>query len=169
MTRYLVAAVAAAALAVGCATPPQTVSLGVSFDAAAAQRQLADGPNIVRGSAFLRQQGGGVVTCAGAEVTMIPATPYAQRVFAVLYGSPSGAGRRIAGAVSVEPRSDQFGQMVRRAQCDAQGNFVFDRVADGDWFVETKVTWLVGRDLQGGAIMRRVNVSGGAVQVILAP
>lgn len=76
---------------------------------------------------------------------------------------------RIPLPLNIEPKSAEFGRLVRRTQCDAQGNFIFDRVADGDWFVETKVTWVVAGVQQGGAIMRRVSVAGGAVSVIVAP
>ncbi len=165
----LLLALACASFLGACAAPV-VVNVGVPFDAAAAQRMLADGPNTVRGNAFLRQRGGGVVTCAGAEVVLVPATAYAQRVFAALYGTSAGAAMQAPNTVDIQPKSVQFSKLLRRTQCDAQGNFVFERVADGDWFVETTITWVVGNSPQGGPIMRRVSVAGGSsVTVIVAP
>ena len=158
----------------GCAAPTPTttptVNLGVVFDPAAARAMLVPGVNQIRGSAFLRQQGGGVVTCAGRDVTLFPATLYAQRVFAAIYGTDEGAARRLTRRVTVSPPSDDYGRVSRTTQSDAQGSFTFDRLADGDYFVETVVTWVVGGVENGGAIMRRVKVSGGAVaSVVISP
>jgi len=165
------AALALATLA-ACAAPPARppVNLGVSFDAAAAQQMLLDGVNSIRGSAFLRQQGGGVVTCAGAQVSLVPATAYAKRVYMALYGTDTGQARHLGYAVDVEPKSDDFGRLMKHTQCDAQGTFSFERVADGDYFVETTVKWIVGGVPNGGPIMRRVAVSGGAIaSIVVAP
>lgn len=168
MKKALVAFAGVATLA-GCAAPPTVVQLG-PFDAAAAQRQLAPGTNAIRGSAFLRQLGGGVVTCAGAVVSLVPATTYAQRMYQALYGTDLGPAQHTGGAFNVTPKSDEFGQLVKKTQCDAQGNFAFERVADGDFFVETTVSWVVGGVTNGGPIMRRVAVSGGATtSVVVAP
>lgn len=57
------------------------------------------------------------------------------------------------------------------AQCDAQGYFTFENVADGNFFVLSNVVWMAGaHNPQGGALMKSVSVKGGEVKtVILAP
>lgn len=131
---------------------------------------MADGPNIIRGSAFLRQQGGGVVTCAGRTVSLVPASTFAKRVYLATYGSIEGQARQSGRDVRIEPPSEDFGKLIKKTLCDAQGAFTFDRVADGDYFVETTVTWVVGGITNGGPVMRRVSVAGGAaLAVVISP
>lgn len=154
----------------GCATPKAVVSSGPAFDQEAAKLLLRPGNNSISGSAFLRQQGGGVVTCAGQDVTLIPATAYARRVFVALYGTATEPARNKGSYVKIEPSSDEFGKLVRTTQCDAQGNFSFNKIADGDFFLETKVTWVVAHAINGGAIFRPVHVSGGEeIRVVISP
>lgn len=166
-----VAAVCVAALILGCAAPqPPVVSTGAPFDPAEARRFLVEGPNIIRGSAFLRQQGGGVVTCAGRQVQLVPATAFAKRVFLAVYGTTEGQARHAGRNVRIEPVSTEYGKLTKEVLCDAQGAFSFDRVADGDYFVETTVTWVVGGVTNGGPVMRRVAVAGGsATSVVISP
>ena len=157
-----------AALVTGCASP-RIIKPHVPFDAAAAQRQLADGPNGIKGSALIRQNGGGVVTCAGETVFLMPATDAASEWAVAVYGSRSGGfhGAMTRG-MTFEGRSDLFGA-VRSATCDAQGSFKFDHVADGTFYVFTRIVWTAGM-LQGGSIMRAVTLSGGqSVDLVLSP
>lgn len=163
--------IAIVAFLAGCAAPATpTVNLGAPFDAADARRLLVPGVNTIRGSAFLRQQGGGVVTCAGSDVSLVPATAYAKRIYQALYGTDQGQARHKGERFTVTPQSDEFGQLVKKTQCDAQGYFTFDRVADGDFFVETTVAWMVAGVKNGGPIMRRVTVAGGSTAaIVIAP
>jgi hypothetical protein len=65
------------ALLSGCAANRQA-SLTTPFDKAQAQRMLEPGANSIRGSALMRQVGGGVVTCAGGQVFLMPVTEAAK-------------------------------------------------------------------------------------------
>ena len=71
----------------GCAVAPHQVTLNNQFDAGLAERLLQPGVNIVEGSALIRQQGGGVVTCAGQGVSLIPRTAYAAERHQYLWGN----------------------------------------------------------------------------------
>lgn len=154
----------------GCAVAPVAVSTGPAFDQAAAELLLRPGNNEISGSAFLRQQGGGVVTCAGQDVSLIPVTAYARRVFVALYGTSTEQARHRGRLVRIEPSSDEFGKLVKTTQCDAQGNFSFDGVTDGEFFLETTVTWIVAGSTNGGPIFRPVRVSGGErIRVVISP
>ena len=75
------------ALMVGCVTAPQKVVLNSRFDAEQTQEMLLKGDNTITGSALIRQQGGGVVTCAGNEVWLAPVTPYSTERVKHIYGS----------------------------------------------------------------------------------
>jgi hypothetical protein len=160
---------AAIALTTGCATAPPPVHIPVVYDAAQAQAMLKPGGNTVTGSALIRQQGGGIVTCAGNEVVLVPATEYAKYRINVIYGSgrfahPSG--------LTFTPDNGDYMLNTRRTTCNAQGFFKFEQVSDGEFFVTTRIIWKGGRnnDIQGGALLGRVNVRGGqALEVTMAP
>ena len=62
----------------------------------------------------------------------------------------------------------EFKSIVKRGQCDAQGNFSFSQLPAGAWFVVTQVNWVVGYNRQGGTLMREVDLSNNeTVQVLL--
>lgn len=164
-------AMAAALLLTACAQPPTTaptapapILLQTEFNATEARRLMADGVNMVKGSAFMRQRGGGVVTCAGAQVYLIPATEYAKRRMMILYGTAAESGSNSRRAdVKFDPDPPEYQTLAKTTRCDAQGAFTFDRVADGEFFVVTQVSWQVAGRLQGGNLMHRVRVTGGQV------
>ncbi|MDE0407080.1 MAG: hypothetical protein OXN81_04395 [Alphaproteobacteria bacterium] len=182
-----IAALAAVALVAGCATgptPPAPIFTHSNFDPASVVHIHDEGPNTVRGQVFLRQSGGGVVTCAGREVRLIPAGEYAEERMLNLYGtvsSPARAlpGSRACGALAclgpIQPRrldtpDSRYVDHTRKAVCDAQGKFVFEKLADGQYFVTTSVSWVVAQELQGGAVMAPVKLRGGeTVEIIISP
>lgn len=154
----------------GCASMlTTTVPLKSSFDATAAMQMLAVGTNTIEGSALIRQQGGGVVTCAGEEVTLVPVTEYATERMMAIYGSDQ-RGYRGSGLLKFTPDDPAYYSASRTVLGDAQGNFLFDKVADGDFFVTTTVTWTAGYARQGGVLMQRVKVTGGETKrIVLSP
>lgn len=157
---------------VGCAgsplgPPAPAVNISGAFDEALARRLVGDGVNTIKGNAFMRQRGGGVVTCAGSDVFLIPATAYAKERMAYLYDTSGESGdnshRR---DFRFNPDPPGYTSIVRKTRCDSQGNFVFDRVADGEFFVQTRVLWMVG-SLQGGNLMHRVTVRNNQVASVI--
>jgi hypothetical protein len=53
--------------------------------------------------------------------------------------------------------------MIRKTQCDAQGNFSFSNIPDGAWFVLTETN-----ARHGGVFIREVTLSNrGTIQVAL--
>ena len=130
---------------------------------------LAPGSNALRGSAFLLQRGGGVVTCAGRPVDLTPATAYASERMSWIYGPPKEGyvSARALTHYTFSPDEPEYVTLSRRTKCDAQGKFEFDGVADGTFFVTTFVAWAVGREVQGGTLAQRVTLSGGKVANII--
>lgn len=161
MNRLLVP-IAFAALMSGCATlEPQLISLQSTWDSTAAAFITQNGNNTIKGNAFMRQRGGGVVTCAGQTVTLIPATLYAIERIGQLYG-PSETGFNANRNLRFSPDPAEYQSMTRKSTCDSQGNFIFERVADGDYFVVLSVNWIVGYTQQGGNLMHRIRVANAA-------
>lgn len=145
----------------GCAYQPPRPAvfpLTQEFDATQAKRQILDGSNAIKGNAFMRQRGGGVVTCAGATVSLVPATAYAKERIDRIYGGKASA--RPIDAV-FEPDPAEYKKLIRTTRCDAQGNFQFDRVADGEFFLTTAVIWNVSSQLQGGTVVQMITLANG--------
>ncbi len=75
-----------------------------------------------------------------------------------------------SGAPKFVPDLPEYTAATRKVLGDAQGNFVFDEVADGDFYVITMITWVVGYRQQGGTLMQSVKVEGGeTARVVLSP
>lgn len=171
MTKSLVTALAACLVFAGCGS----VELAEPFDRAAASAALAPGVNQIHGSALIRQQGGGIVTCAGNPVFLMPMSRYALEWATALYGDASG-GFRPADARAVKLKyAEGFLETARGETCDAQGAFQFTNVADGQYYLGTSVRWMasgaygIGRP-QGGHLLKAIAVKGGATKsIVLAP
>jgi len=158
----------------GCALPPKSTvvhQINAPFDAAQAQRLLESGPNTIKGNAFFTQRGGGVVTCAGRSVHLVPGTDYAKARISAIYG-PGDTGKNLATnpAPEFRPNPPEYWTLVKSTKCDAQGRFEFERVADGDFYVQTVVVWQVANAVQGGSLIHRVSVKNGVTaSVVLSP
>lgn len=125
--------------------------------------KYSSGIHTVSGQAFMLQRGGVVVTCAGNNVTIYPATPFMVEIFKV-YAS---GGNPIFG---IDGQKDGFNKTVtysKTTKCDAEGNFIFKNVAIGSWVIETTVSWYAGDSLQGGTIKEIIEVKEGMKKVIL--
>lgn len=147
---------------------PVEVGLGIPFVVDQARQALQPGINTVRGSGFMRQQGGGTVTCAGSTVFLIPATAYATARMQAVYGNAQSGVR--ARAVKFSPDEPLYYELQKQTRCDAQGSFTFERVADGEFFLVTSVSWVVNYVQQGGYLMQRIRLQGGqTVTAVLAP
>jgi hypothetical protein len=143
----------------GCvAMPSQPVQ--ISYSEAEFGAYKASGDATVYGQAFLRQQGGGVVVCAGEPVVLFPHTPSFERVV--------GLARQHIQPVFPDTADPRFKQVARRATCDAQGNFRFTGLPRAKWYVYSRVRWSVGDfGQQGGDLIGEVDTSGGGEQQVL--
>jgi len=166
-------AVAGLALALGiagCAAPQKPVQLTTSFNATEAQRLTQPGANIVSGSALIRQNGGGIVTCAGLSIMLIPHTAYAAERIRAIYGNTERGSNPIQRQLQFVPDDTRYLQITRQTVCDAQGKFTFNDVADGRFYLISVINWRVGNAVQGGSLMQAVSVKdGGSRDVVLSP
>lgn len=134
------------------------------------------GKNIVSGNALLKQQGGGIVTCAGNEVALFPKTNYSTEYLQdefkndyYSYGSfMGGKGYKESGSYLINPYSNDSKITI----CDAQGNFEFQNLADGTYYVITFITWrTVNRygnlSYQGGNLLQQVELKDGITKKIV--
>jgi hypothetical protein len=154
-------------LLAACAPQQQTINLSSTFNSAEAEFILTDGNATITGQGFLRQKGGGVVTCAGAPVHLFPKTKYTNERMRHLYGGTNG-GVNYNLTPKFTPDSFDYYELARQEQCDAQGHFEFSNVPAGEFYVTTSVNWIVANVRQGGAIMQPIDVAPGEkVNVLL--
>lgn len=158
---------AVAFLAACVAVPTQQVELSYAEEAFAPYK--VKGAGVVSGQAFLRQQGGGVVVCAGEPVLLLPAVgPIKEAADLSRRGIRPVAGDKSVGETlrgnGADPR---FADVVRRTQCDAQGNFKFTALPAGDWIVYTRVRWIIADLQQGGDLLADVRTTGKGEQTVL--
>jgi hypothetical protein len=137
----------------GLAPPSPPVTLQTQFIGSEHNAYLATGTASIDGQGFLRQKGGGVVTCAGSKVALIPATPFFREALGHLR-----AGRKVA---AMEQLDSSYRPLLKQSQCDAQGNFHFQGLPAGKWFIFTEVKWTVGYKQQGGTLLREIELLPG--------
>jgi hypothetical protein len=146
-------------LIAGCVPPAPVHQMQTSFDPGDLGKYKRPGNASLVGQAFMRQQGGGVVTCAGEKVTLMADTAYvAEARLALLRGErlPPDGPRRLADSI------------VKETVCDAQGNFAFSGVVTGEYLLATSVEWQAGDYAQGGAMEKPITVSAGENKFILS-
>jgi hypothetical protein len=172
LNRLLIASISS--LIVGCATPagPRILYLSTSFDRNEVRWSTDPGDNSVSGQAFMRTQGGTIVTCAGLETQLIPVSKYSTQRIVTIYGSSESGFRNWYDLTNTkfEPDSLDYQNFNRKITCDAQGNFKFDKLANGSYYLVSAVLWTAGEARQGGAIMRRVTLKDGENKnIIVSP
>ena len=154
MPRHTKQSLLAIALALGaCAAPYRQVPhsyIFAAFEPTLHDPYVGNGPHQLDGQAFLRQQGGSVVTCAGSTVMAMPATAFMKEFLGVAIsgGQPHESQRP----------PEKYRGLVRSTQCDAQGNFTLVGLPPGRWIVATAVEWRVGSSSQGGTVQREVEI-----------
>jgi hypothetical protein len=129
------------------------------------------GTNSIQGSALIRQGGGGVITCAGNEVHLVPVSRYATERMLAIYGSTKRGYSRVGNAV-IKGEPDYFYITTSQTKrCDAQGYFSFTDLPDGSFYMVTLITWRVSEYRSaGGALMERITLENGENgEVVLTP
>lgn len=167
MKRILFAALLGAT---ACATAP--AALQHNFDPQEVAWFNGRGDNAIVGSAVMRTVGGDTRTCAGNVVIAYPDSAYARERAMYLYGSiDAGFNPAFMGRPARFENSDpRFDTTERRVHCDAQGFFEFTDLPNGSYFVITSITWTPQYVVEGGWVMRRVEVSGGERErIVLTP
>jgi hypothetical protein len=136
-----------------CAAP-----LPIAFDADSASNIVKPGNNTIEGTAFTASPSGYVRNCSRGDVFLVPKTRYAQMWFAQAFQGRSYAYRI---AVDQMPANEGFEKYRREGECDKEGRFRFEQVADGDYYVFVRIFWLLRWQRNGYALMAPVAVSHG--------
>lgn len=147
-----------ALLVTGCASLPE-VPLP-PFPLAEYEALPKEGTGIVSGQVFLRTVSGDVKYGAGSAVHLTPATSYMQFMYA-----NEGTSRPPEGA-KADGRLKKYSYTT---QADGGGNFRFENIPPGRYFLISDVTWNIDINpgpipvysKQGGTIMVPLTVSNG--------
>lgn len=123
---------------------------------------MKSGSGTVIGQAFLQRRDGITVRAAGRIVTLDPATSIGQE----WWDRPV----HFVHEYFDVPPSYAFLSARRCVRADADGNFRFEEIPSGMYYLQTSVTWQPGRTRQGGMVGKVVEVRGGeVVSVVLGP
>tara|TARA_R110001583_G_C5653711_1_gene408975 strand:+ start:2027 stop:2563 length:537 start_codon:yes stop_codon:yes gene_type:complete len=168
MKKTIISLLTATAL-VGCAstTTPKYAQTYSPFNLDDVAWIKEKGEATITGQAFLRTRGGDVKTCAGSTVYLIPSSNYAVERIRLLYGEEDNgvSWDHKTAAGEVLPVADPlYFEYTLQTYCDADGNFKFENLPDGIYYLGTSVRWETGakhNSLQGGSLMQRAVVSDG--------
>lgn len=148
----------------GAPPPPAesaVFSIREPFDVARAKRLVSDGPNSITGRATMKRRDGSIASCAGQKVFLVPVTAYSSIRIRALYGSDQRGVMIGTSSIRFDPDPPEYSQLVRSTECDREGNFRFQKVADGAFFVTAIVRWDNKGKREGGSLMQRVSLDGG--------
>ncbi len=150
------------ALALSACVERKPATVAFSVEEASFIRKT--GTTTITGHAFRTKPSGVVVNAAGQLVRLVPATAYARERFANFYGTRKFVPHRDY------PRDDNpdpaYGEYTRTTKAESNGRFVFEKVAQGDYFVTTQVIWGDEDALsrEGGSVYDSVTVTGKETQ-----
>ena len=142
----------------------------VPFDASEASFIRTEGKGTIQGHAFVTNGAGGVVNAAGQAVRLIPVTAYSRQRIAAIYG----AGRSIPARMIPKPDSDpDYINYTRETKAESNGRFSFDKVASGEYFVVSQMTWKKEDRIfsEGAAMYETIRITGSEkdpVKVVLS-
>ncbi len=129
----------------------------------------ASGDSTIEGQAFLRQQGGGVVLCAGEEALLFPDKGFFTEGYRLAKSGtrpvPNGDKSKSISQIAVSDPT--YAKVVRKSRCDAQGNFTFANIPSGDWIVFSTVRWIVSDIPQGSTLATTVSIQNGETKRVL--
>ena len=148
----------------GCVTPPK---MNQSFEYKDVEWVHEKGTAIVTGQAFLKTVGGDVKTCAGNTIKLVPSSAYSDERIKYVYGNSDTGyypqmtflGKRLPEAPS------SYYEYVLNSICDANGNFEFNDVPEGNFYLLVPVVWKLNANsmsAEGGSLMRYISVKSDA-------
>jgi hypothetical protein len=128
------------------------------------------GGNAIKGIAFVTTKEGGHFACADQKVLLIPATDYTTEAMTHIYGNAEKGFVRYEQYSEFTSNGPSPFKDARAVQADGDGNFVFDNVRDGEYYVITNVLWeesiglflgSINKRTRGGNLMCKAAVQGG--------
>lgn len=153
--RRTTALLAIVVMAEGCTAP-----LSAAFEPFPARYVLDKGANEISGRVAVISSSGYARTCEDNGVFLFPVTPYWMAWAHRTFGNSGQiyAPRAAIQNVSIDRNARKFS---RHSDCDGDGRFRFEEVADGQYYVFSTVFWLMRWQQNGYGFMREVDVHQG--------
>jgi hypothetical protein len=172
MRRFPLLLLSAFSCAVAVAAEP--VRVESPFDLNAVKFIREAGTASVTGTAALALKDGSVKDCAGFNIELLPVAGYSnERIFKTYRNNSRGQVLLEDNPPKFTPDVKEYHDYVLKAVCDARGEFKFEQVPAGDYYVMAFIIWDVTVDgaarKTGGGVMHRIHVEPGAhVRAVLA-
>lgn len=129
------------------------------YDRAAFVKYEQTGTGAVSGQAFLKTLGGDVKYAAGNTIYLIESTPYTDELYRAAERNQP---------ISEETLNPDFKLYARQVTADGEGEFTFDNLPAGKYYVWTTITWYVSQYRQsGGGVTGEVVVRDGETAKII--
>jgi hypothetical protein len=142
-----------AILLVGC--EQKILRPTIPFDPDEMEQALKPGPYTITGQAFAKTQSGEVKYAAGNTIILLPLTAYIKQALALQESEDAFT------KVQIDKR---LLDKRKEATADGEGRFKFSGLAQGEYYMETKILWLVstryGNIETGGTVKARINLTG---------
>lgn len=142
-----------------------TIKLTTTFNPDDARYILEHGNATITGSASITDAHGETISCAGNNVILVPVTDYSTERYQHLFGSNSNgfSSDDIIFHVRFKPDTPEFRKYMKVSTCNYVGEFTFDQVADGEYYLGTNIiSEMEGYNtIQGGALAKKISVKNG--------
>lgn len=156
----------------------QIIKLNTNFNPSEVKWFYQKGNNTIKGQSFARTNGGNIVTCAGLPVYLEPVSKYAEERIAHIYGNTQkGVFTKIDSAshpglflktIIFKPDNPKYYKYMKQTICDANGNFKFTNLPNGEYFVTSMIMWDTSTAVRYYvSFMQRVEVNNGEKKKIL--
>lgn len=153
----LIVWVVLAALLAGCKTFP--IQLRSDLTRAELAPYGETGDRFIAGEAFRRQVGGGIVTCAGETVTLLPAVQVVEEAVKIWR-----AGDEI---YTTNLEYVNVSGSVRWTECDKDGTFAFFDLPPQEYYVMVPVRWNSRKKSYGGVLSEKVDLTHGSAERLI--
>lgn len=138
----------------------QTIKLSSKFDSNSASYILNKGTATITGSASLTDANGETISCAGNNVFLVPITEYSTERYRYLFGDTKNqfASDEVIFHVRFKPDHPDFRKYMRVSTCNYVGEFSFDNVPAGEYYLGTNIISEVEgyNTIQGGALANTI-------------
>ena len=121
---------------------------------------------------FVRLWTGEEVPCRDKTVLLVPRTAFSEERIEYLYGGTREPGlrRHLQSSRKLAAPDPEYREYMRKAPCNQAGEFRFEGLADGAYFVVGGVSWRETVGWVSVSMMQPVDVEGGElVKMILTP
>ncbi len=143
----------------------ETIKLTTTFDPEVAKYVLENGSAVIDGSASITDPNGETISCAGNNVFLVPVTDYSTERYQHLFGKNDNgfSSDDVIFHVRFKPDNPEFRDYMKVSTCNYIGEFTFDNVADGDYYLGTNIISEVEgyNTIEGGALAKKISIQNG--------